>query len=235
MSVDLSATVGDLATEDPRRSRILEKFGIDYCCNGQRPLAEAARDAGVDPDDLAKELDIPARTRPEGRNSLENAALAHDIVDTHHAYMWQEMPQLQALIDKVHRAHGARHPELSRVQAAFAEAVEALDPHLTAEERVIFPEISRLEKTQTPSTPGLATPIEQLRAEHALVGELFKELHELTDGYSAPPDACNSYRAMLTRLKDMELDLHEHIHKENNILFPRVLRFEQQHAQAGPS
>ncbi len=230
MTVDISATLGDLVTEDPRRSRVLEKFGVDYCCSGQRSLADAARDAGLDLAEVTRALDLPdPAPAAQGHQALDNAVLAHDIVDTHHAYMWDEMPRLQALVDKVHKVHGDRHPELVRVQAAFTEAVTALDPHMTTEERVIFPAISRLEKTQAPVAFGsFAKPIEELRAEHDAVGKLFKELRYLTDGYAAPDDACNSYRAMLKGLEEMELDLHEHIHKENNILFPRVLALEEQ-------
>ncbi len=234
MTLDINATLGDLVTEDPRRSRILEKFGIDYCCSGQRSLSDATSDAGLDVAEVTKALDLPdAAPAHQGHAALENATLAHDIVDTHHAYMWEEMPRLEALVEKVDTVHGDRHPELARVRAVFTEALTALDPHMTTEERVLFPAISRLEKTQVPAASGSFAPtIEQLRAEHDAVGQHFKELRSLTDGYAAPDDACNSYRAMLTGLEEMELDLHEHIHKENNILFPRALILEQEVAGA---
>ena len=229
MPVDVSTTLSDLVTEDPRRTRILEKFELDYCCHGQRPLHEAVDAAGLDLAGVVAALDI-ADSVPtaRGEQPAENAALAHDIVDTHHAYLWEEMPRLLALVDKVHNVHGGRHPELARVHGAFTQAVAALDPHMTTEERVVFPAISRLEKTQALGASGsLAQSIAQLRAEHDAVGDLFKEIRSLTSGYAAPDDACNSYRAMLAGLEDMELDLHEHIHKENNILFPRTLEMEQ--------
>lgn len=230
MPIDPTATLGDVVTEDPRRARVFEKFGIDYCCSGQRSLADASREAGLDLTEITKALDLPDTVAStQGHESAENAVLAHDIIDTHHAYMWQEMPLLQALVDKVHNVHGAGHPELARVREAYTEAVTALDPHMTTEERVVFPAISAMEKTQAPVTLGsFAEPIAQLRAEHDAVGSLFKEIRSLTVGYTVPDDACNSYRAMLTRLEEMELDLHEHIHKENNVLFPRVLALEEQ-------
>lgn len=235
MPVDISATLGDLVTEDPRRSRVLEKFGIDYCCSGQRSLAEASTEAGLDLAEVAQALDLPEESAAQqAQPARENAVLAHDIVDTHHAYMWEEMPRLQALVDKVHGVHGDRHPELARVRAAYTEAVAALDPHMTTEERVVFPAISRLEKSGAAVTGfgSFAEPIDQLRAEHDAVGQLFKEIRSITDGYAAPDDACNSYRAMLKGLEEMELDLHEHIHKENNVLFPRVLKLEQELANS---
>lgn len=230
MSVDVSATLGDLVTENPARARVLERFGIDYCCHGQRSLAEATDESGLDLAEVASALDLPAEAAAPAVVGLpkENAALAHDIVDTHHAYMWEEMPRLQALVDKVHSVHGDRHPELARVRAAYTEAVAALDPHMTTEERVVFPAISKLERAQAPTAFGsFVEPVAQLRAEHDAVGMLFKEIRSLTDGYAAPEDACNSYRAMLKGLEEMELDLHEHIHKENNILFPRLLELEE--------
>lgn len=235
MPVDTSATLGDLVTEDSRRTRVMEKFGIDYCCSGQRSLADAASDAGLDLAEIANALDLPDRApAAAGQSTSGNAALAHDIVDTHHAYLWEEMPRLNALVVKVHTVHGERHPELARVRTAYAELVTALDPHMTTEERVVFPAISRLEKMQAPDAAfgSLAKPIEDLRAEHDTVGDLLKEIRALTRGYAAPHDACGSYRAMLQGLEEMELDLHEHIHKENNILFPRVLTLEKEAARA---
>jgi regulator of cell morphogenesis and NO signaling len=112
--------------------------------------------------------------------------------------------------------------------------VAALDPHMTTEERVVFPAISRLEKTGTPLAAfgSLAEPFDELRAEHDAVGALFKEIRTVTGGYAAPDDACTSYRAMLKGLREMELDLHEHIHLENNVLFPRALKLEQEVSRA---
>jgi regulator of cell morphogenesis and NO signaling len=229
VGVDVNTTLADLVTADPRRARILEKFGLDYCCHGERSLTQTVSEAQLDLGQIASALDIgDAAPPPRGPQPTENAALAHDIVDTHHAFMWAEMPRLQALVDKVHTVHGARHPELADVRALFTAAVAELDPHMTTEERVVFPAISRLEKTQAlGSTGSLAAPIAKLRAEHDVVGEQFKQIRSLTGGYLAPADACNSYRAMLTGLEEMELDLHEHIHKENNILFGRAVEMEQ--------
>jgi regulator of cell morphogenesis and NO signaling len=228
MAVDVNSTLSDLVTEDPRRTRVLEKFEIDYCCQGQRPLHEAVSERALELDQVVAALDIADPAPTTGRAPAENAQLAHDIVDTHHAYMWEEMPRLQALVDKVRTVHGGRHPELARVRTAFTQMVAALDPHMTTEERVIFPAISRLEKQGASGASGtLAEPIAQLRAEHDAVGELLKEIRALTGGYQVPDDACNSYRAMLVGLEEMELDLHEHIHKENNILFPRTVELER--------
>ena len=228
MTIDASAKLADLVIEDGRRARILEGLGLDYCCDGQRSLTESATTAGLDLDDVCRSLDLPQDTIRETSTSQERADLAHDIVDTHHAYMWDEMPRLRALVEKVHRVHGDHHPELARVDELFVEAITALDPHMTTEERQIFPAISRLEKTGSVGRSGALGPqIESLVREHTVVGDLFKEINSVTGGYAMPADGCGSYRAMLDGLREMELDLHEHIHKENNILFPSALQLER--------
>lgn len=225
MSIDATTTLGDLVTADPRRTRVLERFGLDYCCNGHRTLTEASAAAGLDLAEVADALDIADPAPAQQWQHLENADLAHDIVDTHHAYLWEEMPRLQALVDKVATVHGSRHRELAGVQAAYTTVIAHLDPHMTKEERRVFPAISKLEKAQGPVPLPFSLPdtIEELRSEHDAVGQLFTQIRELTDGYAVPEDACNSYRAMLTGLQEMEHDLHVHIHKENNILFPAVV------------
>lgn len=228
VSVDISKSLGDLLIEDPRRSRVLEGLGLDYCCNGHRPLRDAVAQAALDLDTVVKALELPDPPAPtDVAMPAQNAALAHDIVDTHHAYMWAEMPRLQALVDKVASVHGARHPELLAVQATYTKAVAALDPHMSTEERVVFPAISKMEKSQALER-SLAGDLEELRAEHDAVGELLKEIRRLTADFTVPDDACASYKMMLSGLKEMELDLHEHIHKDINVLFPRVLELEAQ-------
>ena len=226
-TVDPRTTLADLVSADVRRARVLEQHGLDYCCNGGRPLAEAVASAGLDLADVTRSLDLPAAdSTPMAGASSDLATQAHDIVDTHHAYLWEEMPRLHALADKVTGVHGDRHPELARVRELYLAAAADLDPHLTLEERTVFPAITRLERTGTAvatSRGPLEELIAQLVAEHDVVGDLFKEIRTLTDAYRTPDDGCGSYRALYEGLAQMEADLHLHIHKENNVLFPAVL------------
>ena len=238
VSVDVSMTLSELVTADPRRARVLERFALDYCCHWQRLLSDAVAEAGLDVAEVSAALDlagaVPAASAAAA--STGNAALAHEIVDIHHAYLWAEMPRMLALVDKVVTVHGGRHPELAQVQTAFTQVVADLDPHMAREERVVFPAISRMEKTQLPAASGpIAESIAALRAEHDVVGDLFKQIRSTTGDYTVPDDACNSYRAMLVGLEEMELDLHEHIHKENNILFPHVEELERNLSATRPS
>lgn len=236
--IDLRATLAALVTADTRRARVLEDLGLDYCCHGDRTLTAAAAEAGLDPAEVADALALPAApstgeaptgeapgSRPDAADT-SLSTLAHDIVDTHHAYLWEEMPRLHALADKVARVHGERHPELTRVRSLFLTAEADLEAHLTREERVVFPAITRLERTgQAPAT--VQGPLDVLVAalieEHDVVGDIVKELHTITDGYRTPEDGCGSYRALYDELAAMERDLHLHIHRENNVLFPATL------------
>ena len=223
-----TATLGDLVVADARRAAVFDRAGIDYCCHGHRTVAEAACDAELDLEALLRSLDLPADpAQHAGAGSAdlaprELASVAHDIVDTHHAYLWEEMPRLQALVDKVHRVHGDRHPELAEVRATFTAIVTELDPHMAAEERRVFPLIRRLESGTAVPTQELREGLAALRVEHDHVGGLLRHLRSLTRGYAVPADGCGSYRAMLTGLEAMEKDTHAHIHKENNILFVQV-------------
>ena len=218
----IDETLGDLVTADPRRAAVLEKLGIDYCCNGHRTVAAASADADLDPSEVLRALDLGAIPLTTSPAPGDNASLAHDIVDTHHAYLWDEMPRLLALVEKVHRVHGERHSELAAVLTTYRAAIADLDPHMTREERKVFPAISRLEKGGAVDAAELTKQLTLLRQEHDAVGGLLREVRRLTSDFAVPEDACTSYRLMLKGLEEMELDLHEHIHKENNILFTRV-------------
>ena len=226
MNTNTHATLADLVLEDARRARVLESLSLDYCCHGHRPLDEAVAEAGLDLAEVRAALDLPGEAPVAPTAAPGDAtALAHDVVDTHHAWMWEEMPRLLALTEKVAGVHGDNHPELAEVHATYAKAVSELEPHMTTEERVVFPAISRMERGQAPTT-DVGVRLRQLRDEHQAVGDLFAHLRTLTDDWTPPADACGSYRGMLDGLAAMERDLHEHIHKENNVLFPRAAELE---------
>lgn len=217
-------TLGDLVTENPAAARALDRLGLDYCCHGDRSLAEACADAGLDPIDVAAELDALPVDGDRSWVGLDAPALAEHIVATHHRYLHDELPLLVALATKVRDVHGERHPELARV-AELVEAVQAdLDPHLMKEERVLFPAIAEAAAGQRlfPFV-ALDNPIRVMLGEHDRVGELLADLRQVTGGYAVPDDACASYRSLYERLDALELDTHLHVHKENHVLFPAAL------------
>lgn len=227
MSLNSTTTLADAVTKDPRRAAILEEYKLDFCCGGAKSLEEAANEAGVDLDELLAALILPENEDAVVRTG-NNAALAHDIVDTHHSYMWEEIPRLGALIEKVFRVHGERHPELRAIRNTYNEMVAELEPHMTREERAVFPVVSKLEKGESPrGAQNLSETIDELVEEHQAVGEMLRRLRHLTKDYQLPEDACTSYLLAYQGLEEMERDLHLHIHKENNVLFPAALELER--------
>jgi regulator of cell morphogenesis and NO signaling len=226
MTKTIEPTLGDLVATNPAAARVFETFGLDYCCHGERTLRAACADAGVDP--VAVEAKIAAAV-PEGDvtwAALPPAELADHIVATHHVYLHEELPLVEALATKVRAAHGARHPELADVERLVAAVRADLEPHLMREERVLFPAIHALAAGERDFPFGtVANPIRMMGIEHERAGELLAELRRATDGYAVPADGCASYRSLYERLEALELDTHLHIHKENHLLFPAATEF----------
>ncbi len=240
-AVDPHASVASLVTERPSRSRVLESFDIDYCCGGQRSLLDASRDAGVELGTVVGELERVDAASDEPVPEWSKAGLA-ELVDhleaTHHQYMQQALPRLDELLAKVIDEHAERHGELHEVRRTFDELRADVEPHLMKEEQVLFPICRELEVAeQLPSfhCGSVSNPIGVMRLEHDTVGALLRRLRSLTDGYQPPDDACPSYRALYAGLAELEDDLHLHIHKENNVLFPAAEAREQELAEvSGP-
>jgi regulator of cell morphogenesis and NO signaling len=217
-------TLGDLVTANPAAARILERHGLDYCCGGHHSLLDACAAAGVDERVVRAELDASDQERPQGWTQLDAPALARHIVDTHHRYLHEELPLLEALAAKVVSVHGTRHPELADVCTLVTELRADLEPHLLKEEQVLFPAIDALVRGQRTFGFGtVANPIGMMQLEHEQAGQLLAELRAVSYSYEVPADACASYRSLYERLAALEADTHEHIHKENNALFPAVM------------
>ena len=221
--------VAALVLEEPSRARVFERFGIDYCCGGDVPLERACAERGLDVGIVTAALAEPPARGAEDVDwrSASVATLVGHIVEQHHAYLREELPPLGALVDKVVRAHGDAHPELADVRETFTAVVEELGDHMLEEEQVVFPACVALEEgARGTGLASLRSPIAAMLHEHEEVGAGLARLRELTSGYEPPADACNSYRAMLDRLRTLEVDIHRHVHEENNVLFPRALALE---------
>jgi regulator of cell morphogenesis and NO signaling len=221
--IDPSTPLGTIVTEHPGLARRLEGLGLDYCCGGRRSLGDACADRGLDARDVATVLaDAVEPAPPAEWATMAPEELVDHLEATHHAYLHDELPRLEALMAKVDGAHGARHPELSFVRATFEELVADLDPHLAKEERILFPAVRAQADRDAPAL-DLGGPVRVMLVEHDRAGELLARLRALTDGYVAPADGCASYRALYDGLAELEADTHLHVHKENNVLFPAVL------------
>ena len=216
--------LGDLVTANSAAARVLERHGLDYCCHGGRTLGDACATAGIETTVVTAELSALADSDDTSWASLDPPELAAHIVATHHHYLWEELPLLEALATKVATVHGQRHPELAEVRRLVAEVRADLEPHLLKEERILFPAIAALASGQAEVPFGsLAQPIHMMVIEHDRAGELLAHLRSTTDAYTVPADGCASYRSLYERLSALELDTHVHIHKENHVLFPAAL------------
>lgn len=227
--IDPSRTLGELVLVSPSLAAEFDQLGLDDCCGGNHSLAQVCERAGLDVSDVVARLSIVPPRAPAPWASLGPAELVDHIEATHHAYLWQELPRLTELADKVARVHGHRHPELADVVAVVGQLRADLEPHLLEEERVLFPRIRQLVAvvgTPTFECGDLRNPISVMLTEHERVGTLLTRTREVTGDFTVPPDGCASYAALYHGLSRVETDTHLHVHKENNLLFPAVVDLE---------
>jgi regulator of cell morphogenesis and NO signaling len=232
--------VGEIAAQMPLSVRVFERLGIDFCCGGKMPRGVACEAQALDPATVLEEIQQVARqaqgTAPAADwTAARLGALIDHILTTHHVYMKSQLPRLEAMLEKILHKHGARHGDvLLPLAETFRPMKAELDGHLMKEEMVLFPLIRSLEGGIGPQNRSfhcgsVQNPIRVMVMEHDSAGEALARLRELTAGYTPPEDACNTFRAFYAELADMERDLHQHIHLENNILFPRAVKLEAQH------
>ena len=235
VSIDANTTVRELVGHYPQCRDVFAEHKIDYCCGGSQTLERAARDTGTDVSALVTALEAKLRAAPSGAGPDQRdwyaaplAELVEHIVRVHHEYMKAAIPRVEGLLQKVLRAHGANH---GKMLAALAEQFQVLDEdvsnHLMKEERILFPYIAGLDaKGEDRPAACFGTvrgPIGQMEHEHDALGRVLETMRRLTGDYTLPADACPTFAALYDELRRMEADLHEHIHLENNILFPRAV------------
>ncbi|MBT9333087.1 iron-sulfur cluster repair di-iron protein [Paracidobacterium acidisoli] len=228
MVITSETPVREIVLERPGAIPLLEELGIDYCCGGKHTLGEACsrRQLGV-----STVLDMLARQQPQPSDTNWQTArlteLTQHIVEKHHAFTREQLRLLQEVAEKVQRRHGDRHPEIPEVYKAIAALIAETTHHFYCEENILFPYIGSLEEGEKPAQPPffdtVDQPVTRMMMEHDQTGDELRHLRELTNNYQPPPDACTTFRALYRALDELERDLHQHIHLENNILFPRVL------------
>lgn len=234
-------TIGNLAAEIPGATRLFERLGIDYCCGGSKTVEEAAQLANLEPVSVINAL---TQLREEAfvagngdaprdwlRESL--SSLIEHILATHHRFTRDELERLEKLLVRVCNVHAERHPELIGLNTIFLKLRDDLLPHLLKEEQILFPYVTRLESAiargsfpQPPTFGTVRNPVRMMMIEHDTAGDLLREMRQASGGYILPEGACASYRALFEGLVAFEADLHQHIHLENNILFPRSITLE---------
>ncbi|MBN8603261.1 MAG: iron-sulfur cluster repair di-iron protein [Planctomycetes bacterium] len=233
ITLDPEQTVGDLVRQNPSRARVFELLKIDYCCGGKVSLCRACEKRGIDVCEVLQAITVSDEKSCSSAlvdaDSMGLAELTDHIEATHHAYLREELPRLDAMTDKVARVHGDKDRRLLTMRKAFLALKAELEPHMMKEERILFPIIRQLESSavrQEFHCGSVANPIRQMEHEHDLAGNALAVLNESTDGYIPPDWACNTYRALLDSLARLEADMHQHIHKENNVLFPKAIQLE---------
>ena len=231
---NVTDTVGSLVAKQPGLSRVFEQAGIDYCCGGKIPLDQACRKKGIDPQQLLARLEKAAATTGPAdvdAATMSLTGLADHIETSHHAFLRTELPRLDVMTQKVATVHGAHDVRLAQIRDTYAGLAAEMTRHMMKEEQILFPMIRQL--AASPTVPAfhcgsLANPIRQMEMEHDQAGLALAKMRQLSDGFTPPDWACNTYRAMLDALAHLEHDLHQHVHKENNILFPRAVALESE-------
>lgn len=224
-------TIGQLVAEYPLRACVLEQYGIDYCCGGKATLEDACSAKGLSVDELIeKVMDADRKQVQPGEQDWTKASLKSlidHIISTYHQPLRHELSRIAQLAEKVARVHGDKHSEMIEVRNIFNRFKAQLELHMQKEEMVLFPGIASMEATGTPQIfgcgGGIEHPISVMNQEHDDAGEALCAMRRLTHDFEPPEDACNSFKVLLFSLAQLESEMHQHVHKENNILFPRAL------------
>mgnify|MGYP001419951713 CR=1 FL=1 len=229
--------VAELVAENIKTAHIFKKYGIDFCCGGGISIQKACEKANINFEELERDLlNVDQnRDRATNYNSWKLDFLTDHIINVHHSYVEENIPLLIQYAAKVAKVHGERHPELLEIQNLFTLVATELSGHLRKEELILFPFIKKLVQAKIEGA-GLPkaqfgtvdNPIKMMEAEHEEAGEILRKIAKLSNNYTPPEGACNTYRAFFAKLDEFEQDLHQHVHLENNILFPKALQLEKE-------
>jgi len=236
MTATLDMTIRDIVANDFRTAAVFQRHGIYFCCRGNRSIEDACRTIEASAEDVLREITAITATPPTMNVRFSNwdlSTLVSYIVGNHHAFVRQSMPILLTHTKKVAAVHGGDHPELVEVARLFADVAEEMTSHMMKEEQILFPYILDLEQASRGTVPlptapfgTVRKPIRMMEAEHEAAGDAMARIRALTSGYAVPDGACTTYRVCLQELEAFERDLHEHVHLENNILFPKAAELE---------
>lgn len=237
MELTKDKTIGDYVAEDYRTAAVFKKHQIDFCCNGNRDVSEAAAKKKIDPEVIFRELEA---VKTQSNTATDYAAwpldlLADYVEKRHHRYIEEKTPVISGFLEKLCKVHGGHHPELFEINEIFKASTGDMAKHMKKEELILFPFIAKMVKTKlagTELTPAhfgsVGNPVQMMMEDHNVEGECFRKIAELSSDYTMPSDGCNTYRVTFAMLKEYEEDLHLHIHLENNILFPKAIELEEE-------
>lgn len=234
-------TIGEIVADDYRTAVVFESFGIDFCCKGNKTMDEVCESKNISINVLHQELEKAKanETNPISDYKSWPLDLLTDYIEKrHHRYVEDKTPLLKQYLDKICTVHGNNHSELFEIKELFNQSAGELAAHMKKEELILFPFVRKLTHTRRenqaspqPSFGTIQNPINMMMHEHDTEGEIFRQIAKLSNNYTAPSDACNTYKATFALLKEFETDLHLHIHLENNILFPKSIEMEKSNPQ----
>ncbi|MGQ7946676.1 iron-sulfur cluster repair di-iron protein [Flavobacterium sp. WC2509] len=240
MEILEKTTVGEYVAKDFRTAALFSKYGIDFCCKGNRTIEEVCDKKELNPDNLLHQIETILNTKNESTidfNSWPIDLLANYIEKKHHRYIAEKIHILLPFLSKLCKVHGQQHPELFEINELFIGSVEELSQHMKKEEMILFPFIKKLvnaiivdELMEQPHFGTVENPIDMMKHEHDAEGERFRKIAALSNNYNPPADACTTYKATFAILQEFEEDLHKHIHLKNNILFPKAIRLEKDYS-----
>lgn len=227
-------TVGEIVTGNIRTATVFKKFGIDFCCGGGKAIRKACDEKGENFEDLLTELNLVMESTQKDLDfqKMPLDDLIDYIYEKHHRYLYENGPITAQFVNKVAQVHGQRYPETMEIEKIFSELLSELNHHMFKEENILFPYVKKLvamdqgESVESQARTFVKFPIRVMQMEHDTAGKMLKKLNELSSNYTSPEDACNTYRASFANLKELEDDIHFHIHLENNILFPKAIELE---------
>jgi regulator of cell morphogenesis and NO signaling len=230
------STLRSIALENPATIRVFERYHLDYCCGGRRPLSQACAEQGLDSAAVLADLEASLHGLATAEHDFAQATLAQlirHIVQTHHAFVRSELPRLLPLAEKVARKHGPAHPQYLQIELQLRQLGAELMDHLAKEESILFPYVEALEKSRSGGAiphacfASVQNPIQMMLHEHQAAGALLLAMRTSTGGFTPPADACPTLTGLLAGLSEFERDLHRHVHLENNLLFPRAVSLEK--------
>ena len=225
-------TIADIVTADIRTASIFKRHGIDFCCGGGKILSDVCKEKKIRVSKITNEIQkLNSINKEKNYNKMSVNALIKHIIETHHKYVKEKIPTIKDFAKKVSKVHGKNYPETNLIYHLFLRLSDELLDHINKEEEILFSKIKILvDKTYSKSVffsyGTISNPIKMMEMEHESAKKVLKEIEELSNKYNPPPNACNTYKALYNSLKEFQDDLHIHIHLENNILFPKVMKFD---------
>jgi regulator of cell morphogenesis and NO signaling len=229
-------TIREIALQYPQTTKVFENFKIDYCCGGRKPLAEAADHAGLDIHEIEARLDEAINETNGNRivpERLDAAQLTDYLIAKHHVYTHDALERLAPLMNKVCDRHGEAHKELHLIRSVLKSLTDELTVHMRKEETMLFPYIKSISEASlskdhvpAPHFMTIKNPVRVMMSEHDTAGDFLRQIREFSKDFALPEGACPSFKALYFGLEELEKDLHQHIHLENNVLFPQAIELE---------